>query len=212
MPDFNAAVAFAALSFALIVVPGPSVLFVISRAVSFGRRAALLTVVGNAAGVYVQVLAVAVGLGAVVERSTMVFDAIKVLGGLYLVWLGVQAVRHRHRLASELDSAGHVRPSRSVVLEGFVVGLSNPKSTVFFAAILPQYVDRDGAPAAVQMAVLGLIFVAVALASDGAWGLAAGTARHWFARSPRRLAAIGGAGGLSLIGLGIALAFSRRSR
>lgn len=211
MPDAAALAAFAALSFALIVVPGPSVMFVVSRAVSLGRRAAVVTVVGNAIGVYVQVLAVAIGLGAVVERSAGVFTAIKFLGAAYLVWLGVQSFRHRHRLAAVLDATDGVRPTRSVLLEGFVVGVANPKTTVFFAAILPQYVDAGGAPVPLQMALLGVVFVALALVSDSVWGLAAGTARHWFARSPRRLAAVGGTGGLTMIGLGIALAFSRRT-
>lgn len=208
MPSLDSLAAFTVASFLLVVIPGPSVLFVVSRGVALGRRAALATVVGNAAGVYVQVLAVAVGLGAVIERSTVLFEGLKLAGAAYLVYLGVQAVRHRRALAGVLDAAGAVRPTRHLLREGFLVGIANPKAMVFFAAILPQFVAPDGAPAGVQMALLGLVFVAVALVSDSVWGLAAGSARAWLASSPRRLEALGGAGGLTMIGLGIALAAS----
>lgn len=211
MPSPGSVVAFALLSFALIVVPGPSVMFVVSRGVALGSRAALLTVVGNATGVYAQVLLVGVGLGAVVERSVVIFTVVKLLGSAYLVWLGAQAIRHRRRMAEVLDVAGTVRPRRSVFADGVVVGAANPKAIVFFAAILPQYVDAGGAPAVLQMAFLGLIFVVIALLSDSVWGLAAGTARQWFSHSPRRLARMGGAGGLTMVGLGVHLAVSGRA-
>lgn len=208
MPPPHSFAAFAVASFMLVVVPGPSVLFVISRGVALGRRAALATVVGNAAGVYLQALLVAVGLGAAISRSTVVFTAIKLVGAAYLVYLGVQAFRHRRALATVLDAAGTVRPTRHLLREGFLVGVSNPKAAVFFAAILPQFVAPGGAPEGLQMAVLALVFVGVALVSDGAWGLAAGSARAWLAASPRRLELLGGAGGLTMIGLGLALAAS----
>ena len=213
MPSASSFAAFALASFLLVVVPGPSVLFVISRGVALGRRAALATVVGNAAGVYVQALLVAVGLGAVIERSTIVFTTLRFAGAGYLVYLGVQAFRHRRALSEVLDVAWTVWPTRHLLREGFLVGISNPKAIVFFAAILPQFVAPGGAPAGLQMAVLALVFVAIALLSDSAWGLAAGTARAWLSASPRRLEVLGGAGGLTMIGLGVALAASggRRS-
>ncbi len=204
-------VAFSALAFALIVVPGPSVMFVVSRAVALGRRAALITVLGNAVGVFTQVLLVAVGLGAIVERSIAVFTIVKLAGAGYLVWLGVQAIRHRHELTSKLSGNDAVaQPSRSVFRDGFVVGIANPKAIVFFAAILPQYVNPAGAAPQLQMLALGLIFVLVALASDGAWALAAGTARGWLAGSPGRLARLRAVGGTAMIGLGCQLALSGR--
>ena len=185
-------------------------MFVISRALSLGRRAALLTVVGNAGGLFLQVLLVAVGLGAVVERSVAAFTVVKLVGAGYLVWLGVQAVRHRRELAQVLDAAGTVRRRRSLVLDGLVVGATNPKTVLFFTAVLPQFVEAGGAPATSQMAVLGLVFVAIALVLDGVWALVAGTARTWFVGSPRRLEKIGGAGGLVMVGLGLSLGFSTR--
>jgi threonine/homoserine/homoserine lactone efflux protein len=212
VPSADSFLTFALASFLLVLVPGPSVLFVISRGVALGRRAALATVVGNAAGVYVQVLLVAVGLGAVISRSAVVFDVIKFAGAAYLVYLGVQAVRHRRRLSNVLDAAGTVRPTHHLLREGFLVGVSNPKAAVFFAAILPQFVNPHGAPAGLQMAVLGLVSVLIALLCDSAWGFAAGSARAWLAASPRRLERLGGAGGLTMIGLGVGLAASGSRR
>ena len=211
MPTLSSVVAFAALSYALIVIPGSSVMFVVSRAVSLGRRAALLTVAGNASGVYVQVVLVALGLGVIVERSAVAFTVIKLVGAGYLVWLGVQAIYRRRELTTASDVADPVRPRRTVYVDGFMVGVANPKSIIFLTAILPQYVEAGGAPVGVQMALLGLVFVVIALVSDSRWALAAGTARLWFARSPRRLERLGAAGGIAMMGLGFKLAVSGRS-
>ncbi|MEM7339507.1 MAG: LysE family translocator [Actinomycetota bacterium] len=209
MPSVPALLTFAALALAIIVVPGPSVLFIISRAVALGRRAALLTVVGNAAGVYVQVIIVALGLGALLERSIAAYTVVKLAGAAYLVWLGVQAIRHRgHQLTDADVDGGH--PTRTVLAEGFVVGVTNPKTIALLAAVFPQFVVPDGAPAGLQMAVLGLVFVAVALVADSVWGLAAGTARAWVARSPRRLSWLGAGGGAVMIALGAQLALTGR--
>jgi threonine/homoserine/homoserine lactone efflux protein len=213
VPPVHSLAAFAAVSFAIIIIPGPSVMFVVGRALSLGRRAALVTVAGNALGFYAQVVLVALGLGAIVERSAAVFTTIKLIGALYLVWVGAQAIIHRRAnaqravLVEGVDVVGH----RSLFLDGFVVGAANPKTIVFFAAILPQFVVSDGAPAGVQMLALGVIFAVIALASDSVWGLAAGTARQWFVGSPARLELVGAAGGLAIVGLGVRLALTRRS-
>jgi threonine/homoserine/homoserine lactone efflux protein len=201
------------VSFAIIVIPGPSVMFVVGRALSLGRRAALVTVAGNALGFYVQVVFVALGLGAVVERSVAVFTAIKLIGAVYLVWLGVQAVVHRtaNARASMVEDESGAVAHRSVFVDGFVVGVANPKTIVFFAAILPQFVQTGGAPAGLQMLELGVVFAVIALLSDSVWGLAAGTARAWFVSSPRRLELVGAAGGVAIVGLGIRLALTSRA-
>ncbi|MGW3121780.1 LysE family translocator [Streptomyces sp. NPDC001107] len=203
--------AFAALSFLLIVIPGPSVLFVIGRALAQGRRAALTTVVGNTLGAYLLVVAVAFGIGSVVERSVLVFTVLKLAGALYLVYLGVKAWRERGSLRAAF--AGGEVPAHSglrTFWEGFAVGVTNPKTIVFFAAVLPQFVDRDSGHVTVQMLLLGLVFNVIALASDSVWGLIASTARGWFARSPRRLSLVGGVGGLTMIGLGVTVAVTGR--
>jgi threonine/homoserine/homoserine lactone efflux protein len=198
--------AFAAMSFLLIVIPGPSVLFVIGRALAQGRRAALTTVVGNTLGAYVLIVAVAVGIGSVVERSVLVFTALKLAGAAYLVYLGVRAWRERGSLRAAFEGTGVAYGGLRTFWEGFAVGVSNPKTIVFFAAVLPQFVERGDGHATVQMLVLGLVFNAIALASDSVWGLVAATARDWFARSPRRLSLVGGVGGLTMIGLGVTVA------
>jgi threonine/homoserine/homoserine lactone efflux protein len=217
VPPVHSLAAFAAVSFAIIIIPGPSVMFVVGRALSLGRRAALVTVAGNAAGFYVQVVLVALGLGAIVERSAAVFTAIKLIGAVYLVWVGVQAiVRRRANAAMSMTDTGGddvvgAPGHRSLFVDGFVVGVANPKTIVFFAAILPQFVQTGGAPAGVQMLALGVIFAVIALASDSVWGLAAGTARTWFARSPQRLEVVGAAGGVAIVGLGVRLALTSRA-
>lgn len=211
MPPLDAIAAFAVASAAIIVVPGPSVLFVVGRAVALGRRAAVATVVGNAAGVYVQVLLVVGGLGIVVERSIAAFTAVKLLGAGYLVWLGIESFRHRGRHGAPESEVERAPPLRTLVAQGAVVGVANPKTVVFFAAILPQFVRPDAAPVPTQMAVLGTVFVAVALVCDTVWAFAAGTARGWFAHSPRRLAGLSALGGTVMIGLGVRLAVTGRS-
>ncbi|MFJ4810439.1 LysE family translocator [Streptomyces longwoodensis] len=210
MPATDRLLAFAAMSFLLIVVPGPSVLFVVGRALAQGRRAALTTVVGNTLGAYVLVVAVALGVGSLVERSVLVFTALKLAGAAYLVYLGVKAWRRRGSLRASFAAEGAGRGRLRTLWEGFAVGVANPKTIVFFAAVLPQFVDREQGHVVAQMLLLGLVFNAIALASDSVWGLTAATARTWFARSPRRLSLVGGAGGLAMIGLGIGVAATGR--
>jgi threonine/homoserine/homoserine lactone efflux protein len=202
--------AFAAMSLLLIVIPGPSVLFVIGRALAQGRRAALTTVVGNTLGAYALVVAVAGGVGAIVERSALVFTALKLVGAGYLVYLGIRAVRRRGSLQAAFTEDGTARGHLRTLWDGFVVGVANPKTIVFFAAVLPQFVDRGQGHVVTQMLLLGLVFNVIALACDSVWGLVAATARGWFVRSPRRLALVGGVGGLTMIGLGVTVATTGR--
>jgi threonine/homoserine/homoserine lactone efflux protein len=191
--------AFTLVSFALIVVPGPNVLFVISRSLQLGRAAGVGTAVGGHFGV-----------GVLVERSVAIFTAIKLAGAAYLIYLGVQAVRHRRSLAETLGTTVAKKTASRILWDGFLVGATNPKVAVYFAAVLPQFVDRSAGYVPLQMLLLGVIFIGIAVVSDGSWALAAGTARAWIARSPRRLEVIGGAGGLAMIGIGVSLAVSGR--
>lgn len=210
MLDTGRLLTFMTTALVVIVAPGPGVLFIISRGVSLVRRAALLTVLGHLGGLMVQVAAVAAGLGIVIERSIAVFTVVKLVGAAYLVWLGWQALRRRHDLARGLDTVHQAASPRRVLRDGFVVGVANPKGFAFFASVLPQFVDPGLGHAPVQMLLLGAIFGAMALVCDSIWGLAAGTARGWLARSPRRLAAVGGTGGVLTIGLGLRLATTGR--
>jgi threonine/homoserine/homoserine lactone efflux protein len=199
--------AFLVASILFIQVPGPSLLFTIGRALTVGRSEALLSVVGNALGLLVQIACLAVGLGAVVATSAEAFTVLKLVGAAYVVYLGVQAIRHRGDARTALDEPELGSPARgwSSVRTGMVVGTTNPKTIVFFAAFLPQFVD-DSKPAAPQLLVLGLLFAAMAAASDSCWALASSKAKAWFARKPRRLDRLGATGGVMMIGLGAALA------
>ncbi len=210
MPPTDHLLAFVLIAFVLILVPGPSVLFVVTRSLTLGRGAGVATVVGNTAGVYVQVIAVAFGLGALVQESIAVFTAIKLAGAAYLVYLGVQTFRHRRSLAAALHAPVEPKLLKRILADGFVVGMFNPKVIVFFMAVLPQFVDRSSDSVTTQLLALGAIFCAIGLLSDSMWALLAGAVRAWLVSSPRRIAAIGGTGGLAMIGLGAGLAVSGR--
>lgn len=206
LPAHNAG-AFALAALALIVIPGPSVLFVIGRSLSLGRVGGFLSVLGNALGMIPAIVAVSLGVGALVAQSVALLMVIKALGAAYLIYLGIQAIRSRHGHPSTRPDLPPSRPSaRRLVAEGFVVGISNPKTIVFFVAVLPQFVSYDAGAIPLQLALLGGIFCAIALVCDSVWAFTAGTARLWFARDPRRLARIGAGGGVMMIGLGGALA------
>jgi len=210
MPSTSQLLAFALLSFVLIILPGPNVLFVISRSLVLGRAAGVGTALGGQLGIYAQVAAVALGIGALVQRSVAVFTVVKLAGAAYVVYLGVQAIRHRKELWAALGAAVEAKSVRRIVSDGFLVGVSNPKSIVFFMAVLPQFVDRSAGHIPFQILLLGTLFIVIAVLCDCTWALAAGTARAWFARSPRRLEMIGGTGGVAMIGLGAALALTAR--
>jgi threonine/homoserine/homoserine lactone efflux protein len=211
VPAADRLVAFAITAFVVIVIPGPSVLFIVGRALAGGRRVAVLSVVGNALGEYVQVVAVAFGVGALAEQSVTAFTALKLLGGCYLVYLGIRTFRGRRALAAALAvGAAAQRSDRRSFAEAFTVGATNPKTVVFLAAILPQFVSRAAGDVPAQILVLGLLFAAIAVVSDTVWALAAGGFRSWFARSPRRLELVGAGGGVAIAAVGVGLLVSGR--
>ncbi|MFG2755580.1 LysE family translocator [Streptomyces wuyuanensis] len=238
MVSADRVLAFAAMSLLVIVIPGPSVLFVIGRALAHGRRIAVATALGNVVGSYVLVVAVALGVGSLVETSAAVFLAVKFAGAAYLVHLGVQAFLHRRELrvpasaagpgdagpseggdaascpgggGRERTPAGRARGDLRTLVDGAVVGVTNPKGIVFFAAVLPQFVDRSQGGVTAQMLVLGLVPITIGLFTDTLWGLGAAAASNWFARSERRLSLVGGAGGVAMIGLGVTVAATGRA-
>ena len=203
---------YALASLVLSVIPGPGVLFIVGRALAHGRRTAVATAAGHAVGNYVVAACVAVGLGSVLERSAQVFLAVKLAGAAYLVWLGVQAFRHRASLAGAMSSSSRSQAGAGwrALRDGFVVGVTNPKAFILFGAILPQFVNRAAGRVPEQMLLLALVSVSIGLVSDSTWGLAASGVRAWFARSPRRFALVGGAGGLAMIGVGVAVVLTGR--
>ena len=200
---------FALAAGILIVIPGPSVVFVIGRALSYGRGVAVASVVGNTSGLFCVMVLVSVGLGAIVAESQVVFTVLKLAGAAYLIWLGVQALRHRRGI--QVDGA--VRTPLGwwpAFRQGFVVGVSNPKGFMIFAALLPQFVDRGSGSLTAQLLGLGLIAVLLGLVCDLTWAMAASRMREWFNATPRRGEALGMTGGVSMIGLGVALALTGR--
>jgi threonine/homoserine/homoserine lactone efflux protein len=201
--------AFAVVAFIIIVIPGPSVLFVVGRALAHGRRIALASVAGNETGSLVLAVLVAAGVGSLVERSALIFTVMKLVGAAYLVVLGARAFlqRRHHALA---EHAATPRGVGRAVLDGFLVGVANPKTAVFFAAVLPEFVARPNGHVPAQLLLLGTVFVLIATISDSAWSLLASGARAWFGRSRRRLELVGGAGGMAMIGLGITVAVTGR--
>ena len=199
--------AFVLVAIPLIIAPGPSVLFIIWRSLSLGRVGGLLSVVGNAVGGLVIVVAVAFGVGILIAQSVVIFTIVKIVGAAYLIYLGVQAIRHRAATATAIRAAAAPRAKSRVLLQGFFVGVSNPKTIVFFIAVLPQFVDYSIGGIPLQMLVLGVAFIALALVADSVWAIAAGVARDWFARSPRRISTLGATGGVMMIGIGVGSLF-----
>lgn len=193
----------------IIIAPGPSVLFVIARAIAWGRTTAVLTVLGNVLGSFVLSSLVALGIGPILQRYEIAYIAVQWAGGLYLVHLGFDAIRKRAIHASDMTSQGPIGPTPlSSIRDGFWVGVLNPKAIVFFAAVLPQFVDIDGESVTKQLLFLGLTFCVLAFFSDGAWGLLAGYARMWLASSNQRLEKLRVFGGSIMIILGLAVLYS----
>jgi threonine/homoserine/homoserine lactone efflux protein len=199
---------FGLAALVVIVIPGPSVVFVVGRAVSYGQRVALASVLGNSLGFFGVMTLVALGLGSIVGKSIVVFTVIKLLGAAYLVYLGVQALRHRHEM-QVVSAAPRTPLSRTAAIrQGAVVGVSNPKGYLLFGALLPPFVDPDRSAVPVQMFLLGSLAVAIGVVCDTTWAAAAGRARDWFAGSPRRGSTLGAIGGFSMIGLGVGMALT----
>jgi threonine/homoserine/homoserine lactone efflux protein len=203
--------AFLVASIVLVVMPGPGVLFIIGRALSHGRKTAMATALGHASGNYVVAALIAVGLGSLLQRSDQAFLAVKLAGALYLVWLGIHAIRHRKDLAEAFeDLAPAPREGWRAFRDGIVVGLTNPKTYILFGAILPQFVNRATGHVPGQMLLLAILPCGIGAVSDSIWGIAASAVRGWFANSPRRFALVGGAGGLAMIALGVSVAVTGR--
>jgi len=193
----------------IILAPGPSVLFVIARAISWGRKVAVLTVAGNVSGSLVLSTLVALGLGPVLDRSDLAYLAVQWGGGLYLIYLGIDAIRKRSEHAADMTNQGPLTPTTArCIRDGFWVGVLNPKAIVFFAAVLPQFVDIDGGQVTAQLLFMGLVFCVLAFLSDSTWGLLAGTARQWLATDARRLEYLRAFGGMVMITLGILVLYS----
>jgi threonine/homoserine/homoserine lactone efflux protein len=200
VPSANNIIGFTLLALVIIIVPGPSVLFAIGRALVLGTRPAVVSVLANAVGVGLQIVVVALGLGVLIQQSPAAFFAIKIIGALMIGYLGVRAFLDRGSLIAGDQSSVYSR--RAVIQQSFVVGITNAKTLVFFLAALPSFVSPSEGSLVVQMLILGAIFLVVGVSSDLVYAVAAGKARDWLASSQQRLNAFRGAGGIALSLLG----------
>jgi threonine/homoserine/homoserine lactone efflux protein len=205
IPDAATLGLFVAAALALLLVPGPAVLYIVARSIDQGRSAGLVSVLGVHLGSLAHVTAAAVGLSSLLVSSALAFSVVKYAGAAYLIYLGVRAL-----LTREEPGRIEVRPAplRTLLRQGAVVNILNPKTALFFLAFLPQFVDPDAGYVAAQLVFFGLVFVALGLVTDSLYALAAGTAGGWL-RSSR---VFGGArrwvSGTVFIGLGLATALS----
>lgn len=206
MPEFSTLVLFASAAFALIVVPGPVVLYVVARSVEQGCIAGLVSVLGASVGALVHIVAAALGLSALLASSALAFSAVKYLGAAYLIYLGVRKLLSRPH-AAEADDVVR-QPLRKIFFEGVVVNVLNPKSAIFFLAFLPQFVAVPQGNIEAQILVLGAVFVAIGLLSDGVYALLAGSFGSWLKKSRRFLSVQHYLSGAVYIALGLGAALS----
>ena len=210
MSDASSWVVFVVASVALLVTPGPSVLFIVARSLDQGRRAGLVSVAGIALGTLGHVAAATLGVSALVASSATLFTMVKLVGAAYLVWMGVQ--RMLGRGAAGAATTGTAMGMGAVFRQGALVNLLNPKTALFFLAFLPQFVDASR-PVAQQLLALGLVFTALALASDSLFALLAGGVHRWLraGHAPRFVRAQRYVSGGVFIALGVSAALARRA-
>ena len=201
---------FSAAALALLVVPGPAVTYIVAQSISHGRSAGLASVAGVHAGTMVHIVAATAGLSALLVSSALAFDVVKYLGAAYLILLGIRALLGGD---VEVEAAGTDQADLwGLARQGAVVNILNPKTALFFLAFLPQFVDQSAGHVGLQMLILGLIFVALAIVSDGTWVLVAGTASDRLRGHTGFLKAQRYVSGSVFVGLGVATALTGSHR
>jgi threonine/homoserine/homoserine lactone efflux protein len=208
MPSPEVFAAFAAASLALLVVPGPSVLYIVTRSMHQGRAAGLVSVLGIHTGSIVHVAAAALGLSAILASSALTYGIVKYVGAAYLIWLGIRALRDRGDERREIEGKGH--SLRRIYAQGVVVNVLNPKTALFFLAFLPQFVDVSKGSVPLQIVLLGITFILLGFISDGTYALVSARVSRTLKRRRRSGVVRRWLPGLTLIGLGVASAFTGR--
>lgn len=209
MPTGQTLLLFAVAALALIVVPGPAVLYIVAHSIDRGRRAGLVSALGVATGGLVHVTAAAVGLSALLVSSAAAFTVVKVAGALYVIVVGLSTLLRGKD--EPVVGPPSERRLRRIYGQGVVVNVLNPKTALFFLAFLPQFVDRDVGSVGTQIVVLGILFVVLAVSSDSLWALAAGTASGWLRGNPRFLAVQRYVSGTVFVALGVLAAGTKRA-
>jgi len=204
MPSGTTYGLFVLAALALLVVPGPAVLYVVSRSIDQGRTAGLASVLGITSGTVVHVAMATIGLSSLVLASRIAFDAVRYAGAAYLVLLGVRRLLTRR--GDELVAGRPPRTTRDLYTQGLVVNLLNPKTIVFIFAFIPQFVNVGAGHVSLQILVLGLTFAALGLASDSCYAFVAGTVADRLRGTPLVARMERWFGGTVLIGLGVASA------
>jgi len=208
MPSAEVFAAFAVASLALLIVPGPSVLYIVTRSVDQGRAAGLVSVLGVHTGSIVHVAAAALGVSAILASSAISYGVVKYAGAAYLIWLGIRALRDRDMERS--DRPERERSLARIYAQGVVVNVLNPKTALFFLAFLPQFVDVSRGSVSLQIVILGVTFIGLGFLSDGSYALASARVGRALAARRRPGLARRWLPGLTLIGLGVASAVTGR--
>jgi threonine/homoserine/homoserine lactone efflux protein len=200
-------ITFFSAALALLLIPGPAVMYIVTRAIHQGRLAGLASVAGIATGTLFHIAAATLGVSAILMSSALAFNLVKLLGAAYLIYLGVRALLTREDSA---EKRAEMQPAslRKIFLQGMVVNLLNPKTALFFFAFLPQFVDSSAGSVPLQMLIFGVMFNALAICTDGLYALAAGTFGGWLKRNEHFLRAQRYVAGVVYIGLGMTAALS----
>jgi threonine/homoserine/homoserine lactone efflux protein len=208
MPSPEVFAAFGVASLALLVVPGPSVLYIVTRSMHQGRAAGLVSVLGIHTGSIVHVAAAALGLSAILASSALTYGIVKYVGAAYLIWLGIRALRDRGDERPEIEGKEH--SLRRIYAQGVVVNVLNPKTALFFLAFLPQFVDVSKGSVPLQIVLLGITFILLGFISDGTYALVSARVSRTLATRRRSGVVRRWLPGLTLIGLGVASALTGR--
>jgi threonine/homoserine/homoserine lactone efflux protein len=208
MPSPEVFAAFAVASLALLVVPGPSVLYIVTRAMDQGRAAGLVSVLGIHTGSIVHVAAAALGVSAILASSALSFGIVRYGGAAYLIWLGIRAIRDRSEGGSDAPDREH--SLARIYAQGVVVNVLNPKTALFFLAFLPQFVDVSEGSVSLQVVILGLTFIVLGFLSDGTYAVVSARVSRALVARRRRGIARRWLPGLTLIGLGVVSAITGR--
>lgn len=206
MPDFSTLMFFITMSMALLITPGPAVLYIVTRSIDQGRMAGIVSALGIGTGTMVHVAAAALGLSAILVSSALAFSVVKYLGAAYLIYLGIRTFRERSD-QEQPELNGQTSLAR-IFNQGVVVNILNPKVALFFFAFLPQFVDPNNGTVALQVLFLGMLFVVLGILSDTIYALLAGTAGNWLKSSAAFLRGQRYFAGTIYVALGLATALS----